>query len=186
MQWLGLIASFIIGRMNNKTAGPNRMSPQAIFDDITYKSRQVVMLTLSALIAVVLLCSGLMMSIVDATSQFDRNGIITFTATFNTGLVIALLALISFTLVFARAWPGVREHRKLHIEDRASGSNFSFSRSSAQAPRASSLEQALSALILDFVKEREVRRAARPQESYGDPRTRTKAFEQEQGPVYHS
>ena len=191
MQWLGLIASFVIGRMNNKQAGPNRMSPQAIFEDITYKSRQAVMLTLGGVIAVVMLCSGLMMSIADATAQYDRNAIIAFTATFNTGLVIALLSAICFAFIFTRAWPGVREHRgnyqdNLRNENKASG--FGFSRSNAEAHRAGNLEQAFSALIMDFVKEREVRRQAnaRPaSESYGEKRARAKAFEPEPPPVYH-
>jgi hypothetical protein len=190
MQWLGLIASFVIGRMNNKKAGPSLMSPQAIFEDITFKSRKVVMLTLGAVIAVVLLCSGLMMSIIDATTQYDKNSIITFSATFNTGLVLALLAVISFTFIFTRAWPGVREHRnEFRAETKSSSLGFSRASSKPEPHHAGGLEQAISALIVDFVKEREVRRQsnARPTgETYGEQRARTKGFEQEPPPVYHS
>lgn len=179
MQWFGLILSFLIGKLNAHDAKPSRFSPEAIFDDVAFKSRKVVALTLGGVIAVLLLCGGLMMSIIDAAAQFDRNGVIYFSATFNTGLVLALIAAASFGLVFARAWPGVREHRGSYRETKR---GF-FAGSSAKP--ASSLETAISALILDFIKEREARRYARASESEFEHR-RGKAFEQETPPVYHS
>lgn len=182
MKWLGIILPFLIGRFNSKqNAGPSFLSPVAVYEEITYKSRKAVMLTLGALAALIFLCGGLMMSIIDATTQFDRTGGIAFTATFGTGLAIGLLAIGTFAYVFLQAWPGIREHRQQVIKERVEVHTSS-----------SSLEQAFSSLIMDFVKEREYKRQTRrpdyrsEQEWSRKSASQSKPFESEQPNVYHS
>ena len=91
MQWISLIFSFLLGRFNvNSDSGP-RFSLQSIYDEVAFKSRDLIALTLIGTASVILLCGGLFISLIDATAQYDRNNIITFSATFIAGLVLAVI-----------------------------------------------------------------------------------------------
>ena len=157
MKLIPMILSFVMGRLNSKHSKGLRESAMEIFDEVTFRSRSIVTLTLGGLGAVILLCGGVFIAILDATTQYDRSGIIVWTATFGAGVTLVLLAGLTFALVFMKAWP-----RPALV-------------SSKEAPLAtagtSPLEAALATLVMDFVKEREVRRNVREAQEKTEART---------------
>jgi len=145
MKWLGLILTFLFEKMTSH--GPSlKDSAVAIFEELTYKSRKTMSLILAGFASIIFLCGGFFISLIDATGQFDREGSIRMTSTFIAGLLLVAIAVFVFAWIFGSAWPGVKEHA-VHAEDTAS-------RAGAGSP----LELALSALLMDFVKEREFKR----------------------------
>lgn len=148
MQWISLIASFIFGKLNSRPPS-FKESAFAIFEEVTFKSRKAITLILGAAACVLILCGGLFMSLVDLTTQYDREGLIRFTASFGTGLSLVVLSLGVFVWIFKFAWPGARDRREVREE------------APAHTHRGGPLEQALATLVMDFVKERELRREER-------------------------
>ena len=146
MKLIPMILSFVMGRLNSKPSKGLREAAMEIFDEVTYRSRRIVTLTLGGLGAVILLCGGVFIALLDATNQFDRTGSIAWTATFGAGVILVLLAGLTFALVFMKAWPrpSFAENQETHT-------------SAGTSP----VEAALATLILDFVKEREARRNTR-------------------------
>lgn len=156
MRWLGMVLSFLFGRMNTKPKSFREIAME-IFDDVSRRSRKVVSLTLAGLAAVIFFCGGVFISIIDGTTQYDRLGAVNWTATFGAGVALILLAVAVFAGVFLRAWPGaLQRHSRVPPHQETS-------------VLPSALEQALAALVMDFVKERELRRAARPQPEHPSP-----------------
>lgn len=149
MKIIPMILSFIVGRLNSKPSKGLRETAVEIFDEITFRSRSIVTLTLGGLGAVILLCGGLFIAILDATTQFDRNGGIAWTATLGAGVILVALAGASFSLVFMKAWP------RATLSARPPTSRVTA--------ETSPLETALATLVMDFVKEREVSRKSRMQ-----------------------
>lgn len=146
MKLIPLILSFVFGRLGGKSKSL-RESALEIFEEITFRSRRLVSLLLVGLASVILLCGGLFISILNATTQYDRSGLIAWTATFSSGIALILIAAVTFSFVFLRAWPQ------------------SFRMKQKEQPTApagtSSLENALAALVMDYVKEREIKREQR-------------------------
>ncbi|WP_415062569.1 hypothetical protein [Bdellovibrio sp.] len=150
MRWLGMVLSFLFGRLNTKPKSFREIALE-IFDDVSRRSRKIVSLTLAGLGAVIFFCGGLFISIIDGTTQYDRFGMVNWTATFGAGVTLILFATAVFAVVFLRAWPGATQrHSRIPPHHEA-------------PPPPSALEQALAALVMDFVKERELRREARSQ-----------------------
>lgn len=146
MQMLALILSFIFGRMNKQTSSL-KDSALEIFEDVIHRSRKVVALTLAALAMLIFFCGGLFISIFNATSQFDQAGYVQFTATLAAGIVLVLLGAVGFILVLGRAWPDAKARLRVQEE--------------IHTQPTSGLVQALSILVLDFVKERELTHKAK-------------------------
>ncbi|KYG64938.1 hypothetical protein AZI86_12125 [Bdellovibrio bacteriovorus] len=149
MQLLAMIASFVFGRLNNggPRSGGIRETVMEMFEDIVLKGRKPVILILAGVCAVLFFCGGLFITILEGTTQYDRVGYVTLTSTLGAGIALFLVAALGFVYVFAYAWPGADRH----ASDRA--------REKVPPPHhASTLEQALTVLVLDFVKERELRR----------------------------
>jgi hypothetical protein len=154
MKWVAMIMSFIMGNMQKHSLGI-KDSAMEIFDEVVYKSRSAVMLTLGAFAAIIILCGGLFMAIIQATTQYDMTGQIFFSSTIAVGLILAALSLIVCAVVFTRAWPGVRTHLpKPEVKVEAQGPQVG-----------NSLEQAVALLVMDFVKEREASRLRRDQQA---------------------
>lgn len=147
MQWLSLLISFLVGKFNNSHRPSLKESVYSIVEEAVLKSRKPVALLLGGLASVLILCGGIFISILDLTRQYDQAGFVQFTATLGAGLALVVLTLGAFAWIFMSAWPGAKERaaeKRLQEE---------------QAPReASTLEQALATLVLDFVKEREQKR----------------------------
>lgn len=146
MKLIPMILSFVMGRLNSKPSKGLRAAAMEIFDEVTYRSRRIVTLTLGGLGAVILLCGGVFIALLDATTQFDRTGSIAWTATFGAGVTLVLLAGLTFTLVFMKAWPRPA---------------FTTNQETHTSAGTSPIEAALATLIMDFVKEREARRSTR-------------------------
>ncbi|WII71991.1 hypothetical protein QJS83_16125 [Bdellovibrio sp. 22V] len=145
MQIIALIMSFLFNKVNNKSL-TLKESAMEIFEEIIHKSRNIVTLAMVGICAVVLFCGGFFIALYNATSQYDRAGGFTFTATFGGGLALVLIALASFFFAFFRAWPGAHKKKAKHRhEEREEG-------------KPGELEHALSAFILDIVREREEKR----------------------------
>lgn len=171
MKWVAMVMSFIMGNMQKHSLGI-KDSAMEIFDEVVFKSRSAVMLTLAAFAAIIILCGGLFMAIIQATTQYDLTGQVFFSSTIAVGLILAALSLITCAIVFTQAWPGIRTHRASQLNKAADEAL-----KQQQTAKPSGLDQALALLVMDFVKEREANRlhkaqqaAARPSEMRSAPR----------------
>ncbi|AHZ84075.1 hypothetical protein [Bdellovibrio bacteriovorus] len=156
MKWLGFILPFILG-FGGKGHRPRRSlkdSALEIYDAITIRSRKAVFLSMGGLGAIAFVCGGIFMFLTEATSQYDRAGFVMWNSTLITSLTLVALAVGGLSYVYFYAWPGVRA-----AGERREAAEADFKRQ--QEIQAGSLEAALSALVMDFVKEREMRRELR-------------------------
>jgi hypothetical protein len=103
------------------------------------------MLVLAGLSAVIFFCGGLFITILESTLQYDRVGYVTLSSTLGAGIILFCMAALGFAYVFAYAWPGASRQVKEAVKPE-------------HQHHASTLEQALTVLVLDFVKDREIRR----------------------------
>jgi hypothetical protein len=161
LKWIEIIASFFIGKMQ-PTQGPGlRETAIALFEEITYKSRKTVSLVVISFAAAIFALGGFFISLLNATMQYDRDGVITFTSTFISGLVLIAIAVGTFAWVFGSAWPGTKKFKGLEMHGPKHHAHEPLPHELPERPlhQPSSLEQALSALVMDFVKERELRRS---------------------------
>lgn len=157
MKWLGFILPFIMGLGGKGGHKPHRSlkaSALEIYDAITIRSRTAVFLSMTGLGAIAFVCGGVFMFIMEATSQYDSTGYLFWNSTLITSLCLTLLAVGSLSYVYYFAWPGVRA-----ADQRREEAEFEHRRQ--QEMQAGSLEAALSALVMDFVREREMRREQR-------------------------
>jgi len=145
MQWVSLLLSFFLGKFN--VARPRGLSFKEginfLFEEAAYRSRKPAMLALGALVSVTILCGGFFMGVLDLTSQYDRDGYVRSSAGSISGFAMVLIAIGVFTWIFRYAWPGVKEAKEVKEKETASSSG---------------LEYALSLLVLDYIKERELKR----------------------------
>lgn len=150
MKWLSLLFSFFLGKFNlSRPQGLSfKESINLLFDEIAYRSRKPAMLALGGLVCVTLLCGGFFMGLIDLTNQYDQEGAVRATAGSITGFALAAIAIGIFTWIFKSAWPGVKAVEKTEeAKENPSG-----------------LEQALTLLVMDFIKEREFKREERRQQ----------------------
>lgn len=166
MQWLAMIITYFFGRKSSKTKSLKEVAVE-IFDEISFRSRKIITLTMMALGSVIFFCGGFFIALIDTTSQYDRVGYVGWSSTLLAGLGLIAIASTIFATVFNRAWPHPQHSHQEQIHEQV------------QPPPTSNIEAALSALIMDFVKERELRRQAysnaRPQEQEPGPTNRTKS-----------
>lgn len=173
MQWIAMFVSFIVGRLNMK-ARSLRETAVEVFEEVSRKSRKVVTLTLTGLGAVILFCGGFFISLLDSTTQYDRTGGVAWTATLSSGIGLIVIAAVTFAYIFLRAWPGARHgHTQAHA------------RRPEMPHSTSSLENALAALVTDFVKERESRRSAREAKNSEERFARQEKSEKEEHRPFH-
>ncbi|MFV3410425.1 hypothetical protein [Bdellovibrio bacteriovorus] len=157
MKWLGFILPFIMGLGGKGSHRPRRSlkdSALEIYDAITIRSRTAVFLSMTGLGAIAFVCGGVFMFITEATSQYDTTGYVFWNSTLITSLCLTAAAVGGLSYVYFFAWPGVRA-----ADRRREAAEIEFKRQ--QELHAGSLEAALSALVMDFVRERELRRAQR-------------------------
>ncbi|WP_413291376.1 hypothetical protein [Bdellovibrio sp. HCB337] len=150
MQWLSLLVSFLLGKFNSSRPPSLKETAREILEEVAYKSRKPAALLLAGVIGILILCGGFFMSVLELTTQYDREGIVRFTATLGAGLFLVVVPLGALIWGFTAAWPGAKAHAKAE----------QAREEEQELPRvpASSLEQALATLVLDFVKEREFKR----------------------------
>lgn len=158
MQWLAMIITYFFGRKSNKTKSLKEIAIE-IFDEISFRSRKIVTLSMMALGAVIIFCGGFFIALIEATSQYDRVGYVGWSATLVAGLGLIAIASAVFATVFARAWPTPQSYYHEQIHEQAT------------PPPTSGIEAALSALIMDFVKERELKRQSHARQAPPPPGT---------------
>jgi hypothetical protein len=175
MKWLSILISFFFGRMNAAPHISIKETAMSIFAEITYQSRRAVVLSLAAMGTIIFICGGFFISLIDATGQFDRDGAVRMSATLVAGIALLVVAAVVAIWIFASAWPGVRQHAQTHKhQDTASRS---------EAP--SSLEQALALLVMDFVRERELRREQTAKEPpHSEHHRHDREFEREESSAF--
>ncbi|AFY01211.1 hypothetical protein Bdt_1515 [Bdellovibrio bacteriovorus str. Tiberius] len=142
------------GKGSHKPRRSLKDSALEIYDAITIRSRTAVFLSMTGLGAIAFVCGGVFMFITEATGQYDRTGAIFWNSTLITSLCLTAIAVGGLSYVYFFAWPGVRA-----ADRRRDAAEAEFKRQ--QELHAGSLESALSALVMDFVRERELRRAQR-------------------------
>jgi hypothetical protein len=149
MKRLSLLFSIIFGKFNKARAPSLKETVMAVLEEAAYRSRKPVALLLGGIVCILIFCGGFFMSLIDLTGQFDRDGSVQFTANLASGLILVAIASSIFYWIFASAWPGAqgkRTHEKEAPPPQLTGS---------------SLEQALSLLVMDYIKEREYKREHR-------------------------
>lgn len=148
MRWLSLLLSFLLGKFNvARSPGLSlKESLNLLFDELAYRSRKPAMLALGGIASVAILCGGFFMGLIDITTQYDRDGVVRATASSMTGFALAAIAIATFTWIFKSAWPGVKSAEK------AEDTTIEVKQS------VHGLEQALTLLVMDYIKEREFKR----------------------------
>ena len=169
MQWLSLLISFLLGKTNFSRGPSLRDSVTILFEEAGKRSRKPALMVLGGLTCVLLLCGGFFMGLIDLTTQADRNGgNIQPTASATSGFALVVIAAGIFTWIFTRAWPGVKAEREKKAE--------------IKEHHASTLEQALTLLVMDYIKEREMKREERHQQQHPSPAS---TMEREPSPPLH-
>ncbi len=146
MHWLSLLFSFFLGKFNVARPPSLKDSVSFVFEEAVSRSRKPAVLILGGIASVLLLCGGFFMGLIDLTTQMDRDGVIRASAGAVSGFALMALALGVFFWIFTRAWPGARNVKAQQEE---------------KAVPAAGLEQALTLLVMDFIKERELKREER-------------------------
>lgn len=173
-----LLFSMLTGRFRSAPRQNLKEVALEIFELITYRSRKVVFLGMAGLATTALACGGIFISLVDITTQYDQEGFMAWTATLSGGLFLTLASLAGLGYVYFRAWPGTQkmaEAREHQAEER-------FAR---KPPGPGSLEQALAALVMDYVKEREDRRASRSQSFHEETSHHRDRSSESESPRFH-
>lgn len=148
MHWFSLLVSFLLGKLKYSRPPSLKETVLFILEEATYRSRKPITLLLGGLCSVLILCGGLFLSLIDFTSQYDRQGQLQMTASAASGLILVAASMAVFYWIFARSWPGVKKK------------SFASQEIPPPPPKNTSLDQALALLVMDFVKEREEKRQA--------------------------
>lgn len=149
MKWFSLFLSFFLGKLNHSNPPSIKETIFIFFEEAAYRSRKPVVLILSGLACVLILCGGFFWTAIEIAGQFDRDGAVHASASAITGVVLIAISLGTFFWVFNKAWPGVKAKEQAQEQAKEN------------PQQVSTLEHALSLLVMDFVKEREVRREER-------------------------
>lgn len=167
MKWLSLVLTYAMGKFGSLTSSP---SPLIMIEQLLAKGRYLLMMTTVSLISATLFCAGIILAVINATTQYDDYGSIYWSATLTTALVLAGLSLVSLGITFSvRNWEG---------------KDFLNTKSPKARPhRASSpIEEALTMLVVDFVDERRARREslrAQPESNPHYPRSNPHTSQQD-------
>lgn len=170
MQWIAMIMKYIFGRKTSKAQSLKEIAIE-IFHEVSYQSKKMVTLTLTALGAVIFFCGGFFITLLELTSQYDRVGYVYWTSTLLAGIGLIALAAAVFATVFLRAWPSPGHYK-----------HFAAPREETSSQH-SALEGAFAALIMDYVKERELRRETKQHTS--DPTSpEADSYSQQSAPLH--
>jgi hypothetical protein len=138
IKWLGLLFSFFLGRFNKPSTSLKDLAIE-VFDELSFKSRKLISLSLTALGSVILFCGGLLILIMESASQYDHLGYLTWTAMLASGVGLLIFSAFIFAGVFLFAWPPP-QHQAAKVE----------TATAQQHP----LESALAELVLSFTESR--------------------------------
>lgn len=167
MHWLSLMLSYFLGKLNFARPPSIKETALQILDEATFRSRKPITLLLAGLACVLFFCGGFFLSLIDFTTQFDREGALLMSARAGSGLILVTLSSGILVWIFTQAWPGVQRKNLFKTEP-------------PSPPKQNTLEQALALLVMDFIKERENKRQA----STGAPPP-SAPTEKDESPLYH-
>lgn len=148
---LSLVVSFFLGRYDMTF----KKSTLILIDQFITKSRKLFIFTTLLGITSLLFVSGLLMAIYQMTSQYDSRGYIAMNSSLATGLVLAGLSLLTLLGLFsATAW-------ETRFKQQIVPAPQPKHKTTSEAPNA--FEQALTMLVTEFVKDRDLQRQAKTQ-----------------------
>lgn len=156
---LSLVVSFFLGRYEMTF----KKGTLILIDQFITKSRKLFIFTTLLGITSLLFVSGLLMTIYQMTSQYDSRGYIAINSSLITGVVLATLSLVTLLGLFsATAWETRFKQQIVPAQQ------------SKQKPSETPnpFEQALTMLVTEFVKDREMQRQTKSQSA------RTESFSQ--------
>lgn len=147
LKFASLAISFFLGRYENTF----KKSMLILIDQFITKSRKLFIVTTLLGIFSLLFVSGFLFSIFQITSQYDARGYVTFNSGLISGIALSLISLIAlFSLFSASAWENRLKQQLLPVQPAANSKH-------SETP--SAFENALTMLVVDFIKERESQRA---------------------------
>lgn len=145
MKWLLIFFSIIKPFFSQENQSINPATE--IKDFIRANAMKVVMLFTAAISLGILFSSGLVLIAVDMGAQYDQNGYIYFSSMIIMGLILSALSLVSGAIVVKSFQDTTQSRRHKNPPLTAVGTSHP-------------LQDALALLIIDFVKERELKRAS--------------------------
>jgi len=144
---LSLVLSFLLGRYEQTF----KRSTIILIDQFISKSRKLFIFSAILGIVILLFVSGLIMSIVQATAQYDRQGYIAMNSSLLVGLILAAVTFVTLLAMFSRSAWEMRFRQEI-----APLTSDDSKKKKDETPNA--FEQAITLLIADFLKEREQNR----------------------------
>lgn len=150
---LSYLFSYFAGRYNSVL----KPSTLLIIDQLLVRARKLVMTSSIMFISSLLLAGGVLISLIEFTSQIDRYAVVWPSATLIGGLSLSVIALGVLIFSFTSRTFDLRYVRSKN--SRRHESLFDSRKSESSSPRTQSpVEEALSLLIMDFVNERKQNR----------------------------
>lgn len=132
------ILNLIFGSFTTKLEGIFSMSMLSVMQQLINKSRKALLIVISSLVFALLFTAGVILTIVEASAQYDMRGVIFFSAMLTTASLLTLISLGALVLIL---WP----------RSRAIIPAASF-QASQPPPRHSPLEDSLAMVINELVK----------------------------------
>jgi hypothetical protein len=177
---LSLVVSFFLGRYDLTF----KKATLILIDQFILKSRKLFIFITVVSVSSLLLVSGIMLSLIQATSQYDKNGFIQFNSTLGVGIALILLPLVLLSVLFAASSWETRFKQELVTtpKNKDKTSDRSAHQTEANTPPPNAFEQALTMIVADFLKERETNRAEKTQPK-PQPATRTQTYTESNRPI---
>jgi hypothetical protein len=152
LKWILLATSMLLAKYTNTLKNPTIN----ILQQVSYFARRAMLLFVFSLVAAGLAIAGLVISINNWFSQYDTLGSFRFTATFTGGLILAIIGAAIFYAIYnlkpvfytSLYGPSFRSYNRHGFWNRL--------KRKTEIPR--TLEDSLSLLISDYLREREHRR----------------------------
>lgn len=149
---ISLVISFFLGRYDQTF----KKSTLILIDQFIAKSRKLFIFTTALGISSMLLVTGLVAAIFQSTSQYDRQGFITFNSTILAGLIlIAISSIALITMFSAKTWESRFKQQMVPPQAHAK------SEAQGQRHEPNAFEQAITMLVTEFVKDRDAQRQTR-------------------------
>lgn len=161
LKWISLILSFIFGAKSSSNFNIRHISGE-VFDEILKRSRRPIASLLLGIASVFFISGGLLISLYNATQQYDQSGRIFLGAVFWGGLIVAGIFISIAIYAYQYSTPESLSQENLQSE------------TSTQNARMD-LNEAISLLILDHIEERKLKRTSqantqrKSSESYPPP-----------------
>lgn len=150
---LALVLSFFLGRYEQSF----KKSTLILIDQFIAKSRKLFMFLTALGIMALLFTSGVVISLLQMTYQFDHQGYIASNTTLMMGISLIVITSIVFMALFSSSAWASRFKKEVLVEHKEAPNK------SEHHP--SAFEQALTVLIQEFTKERELHRQAKANEA---------------------